>query len=102
MQLPDWFEALNADCRYQLTVIGAICPAIVAEKINHRFTIRTSVLGTEISRQITAVRQDAYAKADPLVVEQHKERSCKASTSILSSREHHRRSRLSGRVILSS
>ena len=25
-QLPEWFEALNRDFRYQLTVIGAVRP----------------------------------------------------------------------------
>ena len=30
--LPEWFEALNRDFRYQLTVIGQFAQAIVAEK----------------------------------------------------------------------
>ena len=33
VQLPDWFEALNKDFRYQLTVIGSFAQAIVADKI---------------------------------------------------------------------
>jgi hypothetical protein len=35
--------------------------------------IRTSAPNVEVSRQVTGVRQDAYAKANPLVVEQEKE-----------------------------
>jgi len=31
--LPDWFEALNRDFRYQLTVIGQFAQAIVAGKV---------------------------------------------------------------------
>ncbi len=74
VQLPDWLEALNTDFRYQLTVIGQFAQAIIAHKIeNHQFTIRTSVPNLEVSWQVTGVRQDAYAKAHPLVVEQEKE-----------------------------
>jgi DNA-binding winged helix-turn-helix (wHTH) protein len=35
--------------------------------------IRTSAPNVEVSRQVTGVRQDAYAKANPLVIEQEKE-----------------------------
>jgi hypothetical protein len=74
VQLPEWFEALNTDFRYQLTVIGQFAQAIVARKIqNHEFTIKTNAPNVEVSWQITGVRQDAYAKAHPLVVEEEKE-----------------------------
>jgi hypothetical protein len=74
VQLPDWFETLNTDFRYQLTVIGQFAQAIVARKIaNNQFGIRTSAPNVEVSWQVTGVRQDAYAKAHPLVVEQEKE-----------------------------
>jgi hypothetical protein len=43
--LPDYFEALNRDFRYQLTVIGQFAQAIVAKEISrNRFTIKTSKL----------------------------------------------------------
>src|SRR4029434_2465726 len=43
VQLPDWFEALNKDFRYQLTVVGTFAQAIVAEKVKgNRFIVRTS------------------------------------------------------------
>jgi hypothetical protein len=74
VQLPEWFEALNSDFRYQLTVIGQFAQAIVSSKVaEHRFGIRTDKPNVEVSWQITAVRQDAYAKAHPLVVEQAKD-----------------------------
>ena len=74
VHLPDWFEAANRDFRYQLTSIGAPGPNLhIAEKIaNHRFKIAGGQPGAEVSWQVTGVRQDAYAQAHPLVVEQPK------------------------------
>jgi hypothetical protein len=70
----EWFEVLNTDFRYQLTVIGQFAQAIVAHEIeNNWFEIRTSAPNVKVSWQVTGVRQDAYAKANPLVVEQEKE-----------------------------
>jgi hypothetical protein len=71
--LPAWFEAENADFRYQLTVLGQFAQAIVKNKIaDGKFTIMTNASHVEVSWQITAVRQDPYAKANPIVVEQPK------------------------------
>ena len=73
IQLPDWFEAENSDFRYQLTVLGQFAQAIVKNKIaNKSFTIMTNSAHVEVSWLVTGVRQDAYAKANPLVVEQDK------------------------------
>jgi trimeric autotransporter adhesin len=74
VQLPEWFELLNTDFRYQLTVIGQFAQAIVARKIeNNKFEIRTNAPNVEVSWQVTGVRHDAYAKAHPVVVEEEKE-----------------------------
>lgn len=74
VQFPAWFETLNRDFRYQLTVIGQFAQAIVSRKIeNNRFEIRTSVLDVEVSWQVTGVRHDPYAEAHPLVVEEPKD-----------------------------
>ncbi|MGA9527715.1 MAG: DNRLRE domain-containing protein [Terriglobales bacterium] len=74
VQLPDWFEALNTDFRYQLTVIGQFAQAIVSSEVkNHEFGIRSSVPNVKVSWQITGVRQDAFAKANPMVVEEEKD-----------------------------
>jgi trimeric autotransporter adhesin len=71
--LPDWFEALNKDCRYQLTVIGTFAQAIVAEKIKgNRFTIKTNASNVEVSWQVTGVRSDPATRKHPLVVEEAK------------------------------
>ena len=72
--LPDWFQAENTDFRYQLTVLGGrFAQAIVSKEIvKNQFTISTNASNVKVSWQITAVRQDAYAKAHPVVVEQEK------------------------------
>jgi hypothetical protein len=70
VELPDWFEALNRDFRYQLTVIGQFAQAIVSSEIaNHQFTIKTDKPNVKVSWQVTGVRQDAYAQAHPVSVE---------------------------------
>jgi hypothetical protein len=71
--LPDWFEAENGDFRYQLTTIGRDAHAWVSQEVlNGQFKISTNATNVKVSWQITAVRQDSYAKAHPLVVEQDK------------------------------
>ncbi len=71
--LPDWFEALNRDFRYQLTVIGQFAQAIVASEISHnQFTIRTDKPNVKVSWQVTGIRQDAYANAHRVQVEEDK------------------------------
>lgn len=73
VSLPAYFEALNRDYRYQLTVIGQFAQAIVASKVkDNRFTIKTDKPNVEVSWQVTGIRQDAYAKANPIVVEEDK------------------------------
>ncbi len=68
--LPDWFEALNRDFRYQLTVVGSFAQAMVAEKVSdNRFAIRTSEPNVEVSWQVTGIRDDPYARANPIEVE---------------------------------
>jgi len=73
VNLPDYFEALNADFRYQLTVVGQFAQTMVANEIrDSRFTIKTDKPNVKVSWQVIGIRQDAYAKAHPLVVEQEK------------------------------
>jgi hypothetical protein len=71
VELPEWFEALNRDFRYQLTPIGGPGPELhVAEKIaGNRFAIAGGKPGLEVSWQVTGVRQDAYANAHRVAVE---------------------------------
>lgn len=71
--LPNYFDALNRDFRYQLTVLGQFAQAIVSRKIaGNTFEIRTDRPGVEVSWQVTGIRQDAYAKEHPIIVEQFK------------------------------
>jgi hypothetical protein len=71
--LPDYFAALNRDFRYQLTVLGQFAQAIVSRKIaGNSFEVRTDKPGVEVSWQVTGIRQDAYAQANPIVVEESK------------------------------
>jgi hypothetical protein len=71
VELPEWFQALNGNFRYQLTAVGAPGPNLyIAEEIaNHRFKIAGGSAGMKVSWQVTGVRQDALAKAHPLRVE---------------------------------
>lgn len=73
VRLPDWFEALNADFRYQLTCIGGFAPVYVARKIaGNTFQIAGGRPGIEVSWQVTGVRHDAYAAAHRIPVEEVK------------------------------
>ena len=76
VRLPAYFEALNRDFRYQLTVIGQFAQAIVAREINdNHFTIRTNHPGVKVSWQVTGIRQDAYANAYRIPNEEEKPQS---------------------------
>lgn len=73
VHLPEWFTALAGDFRYQLTSIGQFAQAIVAAKVQDgQFTIQTDKPKVEVSWQVSGVRMDAYARQNPLVVEEAK------------------------------
>jgi hypothetical protein len=73
VNLPDYFEALNQDFRYQLTVIGQFAQAIVKREIeNNRFTIKTNRPLVKVSWQVTGIRHDAYANAYRIPTEEDK------------------------------
>jgi hypothetical protein len=74
VRLPDWFEALNSDYRYQLTPLGAPAPDlhVAAEVKKGCFTIRGGAKGLRVSWQVTGVRQDAWAKSNRIVVDEKK------------------------------
>lgn len=77
VKVPGWFEALNEDIQYQVTVVDEESDGFVQVKIqrklrNGQFVIRTSAPGAEVNWQLTGERKDAYAKAHPLVVEEPK------------------------------
>lgn len=64
VQLPDYFEALNQDFRYQLTAIGAPGPNLyVAQEIaGNSFKIAGGAPNSKVSWQVTGIRHDPYAE----------------------------------------
>jgi hypothetical protein len=78
--LPEWFEALNQDFRYQLTVIGTFAQAIVSREIkDNRFFVKTSKANVKVCWQVTGVRHDAYANKHRIAVEEQKPQQEKGS-----------------------
>jgi len=76
--LPDYFEALNMDFRYQLTVIGSFAQAIILEKVNgNKFKIKTDKPSIEVSWQVTGVRKDPFANKNRVIPEVEKDASDK-------------------------
>ncbi len=74
VELPDWFEALNKDYRYQLTPMGGAAPElhVKSEVSDGRFGIGGAKPGQKISWQLTGIRQDAYAETHRIPVEEEK------------------------------
>jgi hypothetical protein len=71
VSLPEWFQALNEDYRYQLTSVGGAAPQLhIASKIaNNQFQIAGGVPGAEVSWQVTGIRRDAFAQRNRIKVE---------------------------------
>ena len=74
VQLPDWFEVINKDFRYQLTPIGAPGRDLyIAEEVSGgHFKIAGGEPGGKVSWQVSGVRNDAWEKAHPMEVEADK------------------------------
>jgi hypothetical protein len=73
VKLPRYFQALNTNYRYQLTVIGEFAQAIIFQEIqNNRFVIKTDKPSVKVSWQVTGVRSDVYARTHTVPVEQQK------------------------------
>ena len=76
VRLPPYFEALNRDFRYQLTVIGEFARAMVSQEVKrNEFAIRTDPGGVKVCWQVTGVRKDAWAEANRIPVEENKPKS---------------------------
>jgi hypothetical protein len=70
VELPAYFQALNQDFRYQLTVIGRFAQAIVEEEVQgNLFVIRTNLAGVKVSWQVTGIRKDPWAETNRFPVE---------------------------------
>jgi hypothetical protein len=73
VEMPDWFEALNKEFRYQLTVIGAFAQAIIKEELKgNKFSILTDKPEVRVSWQITGIRKDQFAEENRIPVEENK------------------------------
>ena len=67
--LPSYFCAENRDFCYQLTPVGGegFTRVRVASKISeNRFVVQSETPNTEISWQVTGIRNDRYARAHPI------------------------------------
>ena len=71
VQLPNWFQALNKDFRYQLTPIGAPCSGLyIAQEVkDNRFQIAGGIPNLKVSWMVTGIRHDPYAEKNRIVVE---------------------------------
>ena len=77
--LPDYFEEINKDFKYTLTVVDDTDSADfvqvkVAKKIHgNRFKIRTSAPNVEVSWRVDALRNDKWVQKNPPLTEPLKE-----------------------------
>ena len=67
VQLPDYFEAINKDFRYQLTVVGGtFAQAIISKEVsNNQFEIATNQPSVKVSWEVKGVRNDAHMRKFP-------------------------------------
>ncbi len=73
VKLPDYFEAINKDFRYQLTVIGSFAQAIINKEVsNNQFEIATNQPNVKVSWEVKGVRNDAHMQKTPFVAEKMK------------------------------
>jgi hypothetical protein len=72
--LPSYFEAANRDFRYQLTAVGSAMPDlhVAAGVKGNTFSIAGGAASRQVSWQVTAARNDAWAVANPMEVEPKK------------------------------
>lgn len=72
--MQDWVEDANTDFRYQLTAIGAPGPNLFISKelSSSSFEISGGSPNMKVSWQVTGLRSDNYAKANPIIVETDK------------------------------
>ncbi|HFA49141.1 MAG TPA: hypothetical protein ENJ95_08995 [Bacteroidetes bacterium] len=74
VELPDYFEVLNKDYRYQLTAIGGAAPSLhISEEVdNNVFSIAGGLPGMKVSWEVTGVRNDPYFQDHPYQAVQEK------------------------------
>jgi len=73
VSLPTYFQTENVNFKYQLTVIGQFAQAIVFTEVdNNQFQIQTDKPNVKVSWQVTGVRNDKFAVANPVIPELEK------------------------------
>jgi hypothetical protein len=74
IQLPEYFDALNIEPRYQFEALDQAMPNLYVSEEEHdnHFSIAGGVPGGKISWQITGIRNDPYIRLHPIVVEVQK------------------------------
>jgi hypothetical protein len=77
VRLPRYFDAANTDPSYQLTPVGAPAPDLHISKAvsGNRFGISGGSAGLTVCWQVTAARDDAWARKHPVRVEQLKRKA---------------------------
>ncbi len=68
VSLPGYFDEINTDYRYVLTVVGKkFAQAIVFQEIdsNNQFIVKTNEPNIKVSWQVTARRNDEYMQSNP-------------------------------------
>jgi len=74
VDLPSYFEALNTAPQYQLTCVGGYAPVYVAEEVrDNRFKIGGGKPGLQVCWQVTADRNDPFARDHPYEAEVDKD-----------------------------
>jgi hypothetical protein len=71
VQLPDYYEALNKDYRYQYSAFGQPAPGLyIKERIkDNKFTIAGGPPKAKVSWQVTGIRHDPYILKYPIITE---------------------------------
>jgi hypothetical protein len=71
IKLPDYFEALNKDFRYQYSAFGEPAPNLYvkSEIKDNKFTLAGGTAGAKVSWQVTGIRHDPYILKNPIIPE---------------------------------
>jgi hypothetical protein len=73
IELPEYFDVINRDFRYQLTCIGGFAQVYIAEEIHdNKFKVSGGKDGLKVSWQVTGIRKDPFAEKHRIIVEEEK------------------------------
>jgi len=78
VELPEYFEALNKDFKYQLSALNSFSEVMVYKEVaDNKFVIMSEEPNVKVSWQVTGVRQDPYANENRVIPEVEKEPAAK-------------------------